>query len=94
VIGSCPQCGRSIKPAPGVGRPKTFCSVACRRAAEFEIRRCNERLAYLERLASDLRLTTERTGWEIPGEMLQAEIERQAKRLRDLCAGDEEESDE
>jgi hypothetical protein len=90
VIGSCPQCGRSIKPASGVGRPPTYCSVACRRSAAYEIARINNLLSSLEQRASDLRLTVERTGWEIPGEVLEAEIKLQRSRLLDLLSGDDE----
>jgi hypothetical protein len=49
------------------------------------IRRIDQRLGTLELQLSDLRLTTERTGWEPDPQLLQAEIVRLRARLADLC---------
>jgi hypothetical protein len=43
----CPIDARPLSP-PTAGRPPTFCSVACRRVAEHELRRIDRRLAGLE----------------------------------------------
>jgi hypothetical protein len=81
----CPRCGRGLRTVSGSGRPAIYCSQGCRRAAEFEIRRVNERLASLETRLSELRVTTLKTGWEDSAELLQAEISVQRARLADLC---------
>lgn len=44
---TCRVCGTITKPKPR-GRPQTYCGEACRRIAEFEIRRIQARLARLE----------------------------------------------
>ena len=43
----CRKCGTPL-PEPSVGRPRTYCGVACRRAAEREIRRLDNSIAALE----------------------------------------------
>ncbi len=45
--GTCPIDARPLG-RPATGRPPTFCSVACRRVAEAELRRLDRRLAGLE----------------------------------------------
>ena len=42
------KCGLEIKQASSNGRPKQYYSSACRRAAEYEIRRIDASLADLE----------------------------------------------
>lgn len=82
---SCKKCGAPIAQSEVAGRPKTYCGHACRRAAELEVRRIDARLGRLEgelmqtRLNGYLSLTK-------PGE-IEAEIERQESRLRELLAG-------
>jgi hypothetical protein len=44
---SCRKCGGRLV-IPSTGRPPTYCSIACRRSAEFEIRRISRRLEGLE----------------------------------------------
>ena len=44
---TCPIDARPLI-RPATGRPPTFCSVACRRVAEAELRRIDRRLAGLE----------------------------------------------
>jgi hypothetical protein len=51
----CRICSRDLQ-RPRTGRPPAYCSVACRRSGEFEIRRLQRRLSTLEDLASDARL--------------------------------------
>ncbi len=43
----CPIDGNALTP-PATGRPPLYCSVACRRVAEAELRRIDRRLASLE----------------------------------------------
>ncbi len=46
----CLKCRRAVEQLP-TGRPRSYCSTACRRTAEFEIRRLVRRI---ERLDTDL----------------------------------------
>ena len=50
----CVKCGISLT-KPAAGRPPRYCSTACRRAAEHEIRRLNRHLERLETEAEGLR---------------------------------------
>ncbi len=61
------KCGKPLEQPAGAGRPPTYCGTACRRAAEFEIRRLDKLLARLEDRLSELRLgklSLEREGVE------------------------------
>jgi hypothetical protein len=49
----CRRCAGPLV-TPRTGRPPTFCSTACRRAAEYEVRRLSRRLERLETEAADL----------------------------------------
>jgi hypothetical protein len=51
----CLKCGRELEESARTGRPRSWCSVGCRRAAEYEVRRASRRLEKLEERASDLR---------------------------------------
>jgi sugar-specific transcriptional regulator TrmB len=51
---ACVKCGRPLE-KPATGRPPAYCSTACRRLAEYELRRINRRLEKLEGRASRLR---------------------------------------
>ncbi|MGB5409333.1 MAG: hypothetical protein WBN08_20625 [Thiogranum sp.] len=57
---TCRKCGNALQ-QPATGRPPTYCSKACRRAAEYEITRINR---HLEKLESErIRLNiTDRSG--------------------------------
>ena len=44
---TCRKCGTALK-RPKTGRPPVWCSTACRRSAEYEIKRVNRRLEALE----------------------------------------------
>jgi len=44
---TCRKCGTSLPP-PSTGRPRAFCGVGCRRAAEREVRRLDSTIAALE----------------------------------------------
>ena len=43
----CLKCRKPLKPT-GVGRPPSYCSTGCRRAAEYELRRIQRHLERLE----------------------------------------------
>mgnify|MGYP003395817358 CR=1 FL=1 len=83
---TCIKCGKAIEGTAATGRPLTYCSVGCRRAAEHEVRRLNSRL---EKLEGDLSNTRLGYGWEPMGtaKKLEAEIALQEARLRTLLAG-------
>jgi hypothetical protein len=51
---ACLKCGGPVQ-KPTTGRPPTYCSPGCRRAAEYEVRRINRLLQNLEERASRLR---------------------------------------
>jgi hypothetical protein len=62
-VTTCPIDARPLI-RPPTGRPPTFCSVACRRVAEAELRRVDRRLAGLEvdLDAADLDIASETYG--------------------------------
>lgn len=86
---ACVKCGGQIADAATTGRPKKYCSTACRRSAEHEIRRVNVLLGKLEE-----RLSRERLGFNCatPDSIarLEHEIAHQEARLRRLLEGDTE----
>jgi hypothetical protein len=87
---TCPNCGAKLPASSKPGRPLKFCSEACRRAAEFEKRRVNDRLKVLEQRASEWRVQANSTGILKGIEMddplaLEKEIELQRRRLLELC---------
>ena len=77
----CKVCRREI-PDQERGRPRSYCGEACRRAAEMEIRRVNERLAGLEGRLSECRLGPVQTFDDVSA--LEVEIGRQTARLLHL----------
>ena len=84
---SCKSCGKRIA-LKARGRPSDYCSTACRRASEFEIRRLNTRIARLEDRASSNRLDPIAMAFGFcsrggDGGLAQ-EIALQQKRLREL----------
>lgn len=84
---SCLKCGRHMEGGDKTkGRPKSYCSIGCRRAAELEIRRLNTRIADLEDQAIRARLP----GYLVltPAEALRSEIARLEERLRHLLNGE------
>jgi hypothetical protein len=52
----CVICAGALPPPALLGRPRRYCSTACRRSAELRIRRLQDRLAELEREQSELRI--------------------------------------
>ena len=78
----CPACGEIIPESAGPGRPRKYCSAACSRSAELEIRRVNALLEHLENRLSECR-ASEILTLDSP-ELLQSEIDRQRARLLEL----------
>jgi hypothetical protein len=83
------KCGKPLS-KPATGRPPSYCSTTCRRATEFEIRRCERRLERLEGKASDLRIegaTEDGEDWHSRRlDRVSNEIKRYERRLDDLLA--------
>lgn len=46
---TCLKCDQTLA-QPKTGRPRVYCSQACRRSAEFEIKRVQSRLQLLEQI--------------------------------------------
>ena len=84
---NCVKCKQPIEESKGTGRKKVYCSVACRRAAELEIRRINERITGLERIAESYRLKIPILDLYGKEEDVLAELNRQEIRLKELLAG-------
>jgi hypothetical protein len=83
-VKKCPICGGKLPESAGPGRPRKFCSPACSRAAELEIRRVNARLERLEDRLSECR-ASEVASFDSP-KLLEAEIARQHAHLLELLA--------
>lgn len=84
---ACTKCGGPIDDPVDAGRPRAYCSTACRRAAEHEIRRLNTLLGKLEEKASHARLGYGASSAKHIQE-LAAEIALQETRLKLLLEGD------
>ena len=89
----CIKCSAPLDQPP-TGRPRVYCSVACRSSGAYEIRRLRRQLEALETRASHFRVDLH-LGRDVryvdgrPGELLPAirqEIDRAERRLRDLLA--------
>lgn len=84
---ACRSCGTPLAVSSG-GRPADYCSTACRRMAEFAIRRVSKRLENLEARLSENRLSPDwLCCWQTKAESiaaLEAEIELESARLRKL----------
>lgn len=87
----CIKCSAPLDQPP-TGRPRVYCSVACRSSAAYEVRRLRRQLEALETRASHLRVDLH-LGRDVryvdgrPRELLPAitqEIDRAERRLRDL----------
>ena len=86
---NCIKCKRTIQENTAKGRNKSYCSEACRRVAELEIRRINDRLNGLERIAESYRLKIPVMDIYGKEEEVLAEIELQEKRLRELLSDED-----
>jgi hypothetical protein len=83
MTNSCLKCGKTIESGAAPGRPKSYCSVGCRRSAEHEIRRLSARIANLEERAMHLRLAVFTIDHE-EGTKIAEEIRTAEDRLRHL----------
>jgi len=83
-MSKCPICGNGLQPVSGAGRPRRYCSAACRRMGEMEVKRIAERLKGLEEREMSTRLASESYPWDDDPRQLAKEIERQRTRLREL----------
>lgn len=85
---NCLKCGTPLEASNGKGRPKAYCSTACCRVAEYEVRRINSRLEKLEDELSNARLGR---GWKPQEsvEKLRSEIAIYEERLRVLLEAKE-----
>lgn len=84
---NCLKCGNPLEAGADKGRPKAYCSTACRRSAEMEIRRVDQQLAALENDAQAIRLGRWiDLGGGSDAEMITAEIKRLEARLKTLLS--------
>jgi hypothetical protein len=95
---SCLKCDRPLT-KPVTGRPPTYCSVGCRRSAEYEVRRISRRLEALEERASRLRHEPDTSVRDWVGRTrlealtdVEAEIADAEARLRALLAAEAEDA--
>lgn len=88
----CAICRVDLPEYAGTGRPARYCSTACRRSAEFEVRRINSLLEKLEAELSACMTWGNQSaaamvcGAEVAMQRLTAEIDRQQARLALLLA--------
>lgn len=92
---NCVTCNKPIESTAKTGRPRDYCSAACRRMAEREILRLEKRIAGLEEdlmryrcLAPDTVLGDGRVREVIARH--EAELKNQNDRFRLLLSGSEE----
>lgn len=81
---TCQKCGAPVKKPAKQGRPPKYCSNACRRSAEFEVRRITDHLGKLESNYSHARLHGSASTVWLPPEKYETEIARFEARLRAL----------
>jgi hypothetical protein len=55
-VKQCPECGSPLPSGKGTGRPATYCTPVCRRAAEFALRRAQVLLTRAQRAEQDAAL--------------------------------------
>lgn len=94
ILAACAKCGAPLDKPSGAGRPRIYCSTACRRLAELAIRRLNRRLEHLEEIMSHARISLggayAESECERHGRLqrVSAEIELTKTRLRALLSED------
>jgi hypothetical protein len=70
----CPKCQRPLPDRQvGPGRPKTFCSASCQRAAGFEITRVTRQISEIEGTLSKVRAGLI-TPWLVDVDKAEAEV--------------------
>jgi|GEM_PF-2549145 len=95
----CPECGSPMPAAKGTGRPATYCTPVCRRAAEFALRRAQVLLTRAQRAEQDAALHVA-TGGSYRAEddaarltFWRSEVTRLRGEIRALLAGAGDEND-
>ena len=89
-VNKCPSCGRAIEAQVGPGRPRIYCSIACRRVGELRIRRLNGQLEGLEQRERWLRDPSRRMTFpfdEAEAKFIVAEMAAIKDELRRLFGG-------
>lgn len=82
---TCIMCGFSFIAVHKRGRPQLYCTVECRRLAEYEIGRLNRRLEQLESRRSEIAANGHK--WEQKMLVsLDVQIDEATARLRDLLS--------
>lgn len=88
----CIKCEKALEQDDGRGRPRSYCSKGCRRAAEYELRRLDSRISKAEFQVVSWRRYVEGESYyggdpEVPARKLawwRQELERREGRLRDI----------
>ena len=96
----CPECGSPLPSSKTTGRPATYCTPVCRRAAEFALRRAQVLLTRAQRAEQDAALAVAIGGSyraADDGDRLafwRSEVKRLRDEIRALLAGagDEDET--
>src|SRR5213593_2867940 len=83
---ACLKCDQPLPVGTGRrGRPASYCSPACRRAAEYELRRIQRALEHVELLLRSVRMGfMQHLRENVPA--MEAERDRLEARLRELLA--------
>lgn len=82
----CIKCGTALDTTPRPGRPARYCGKACRRAAEFELRRLTAAIETLEDRARWGRINGDNPRSQ---QRFAVEIDNAERRLRALLAASE-----
>lgn len=89
----CPECGSLMPSAKSTGRPATYCTPVCRRAAEFALRRAQVLLTRAQRAEQDAALAVA-TGSNYQAAdnasrlaFWRSEVQRLRDEIRSLIAG-------
>jgi hypothetical protein len=78
---TCLKCSEPLQ-QPATGRPPVYCSVGCRRATEYELRRLQR---HLEAVEGELRaIRVGRSAWPEHRRKLESERKRLETRLAEL----------
>ena len=96
----CPECASPMPAAKSTGRPPTYCTPVCRRAAEFALRRAQVILTRAQRAEQDAALAVATNGsYRAEDDAARLAFWRsEVKRLRDeiratlAAAGDEDDA--
>ena len=93
---TCPECSGPMPATKATGRPATYCSPTCRRAAEYAIRRAQVLLTRAQRAEQDARLRVA-TGWGHKDDakvvdFWSGEVDRLRGSLRELLDGTDDDN--